>query len=132
MSDAVLPLGLFDNARPYTKRVVRQLNAAYEISLFDCAAVMIRRLLETLIIEVYEELGRAEEIKRDLLKFIRNDTLNLSRPTINGLEDFKKLGNLSAHNRKFNAKRNDIDRIRDGLRVASEELLHLCNQGPSV
>jgi hypothetical protein len=27
---------------------------------------------------------------------------------------------LSAHSRRFNARRNDIDRVRDGLRVAKE------------
>jgi hypothetical protein len=30
-----------------------------------------------------------------------------------------------AHNRRFNAHKEDIDRVRDGLRVAVEELVHL-------
>jgi hypothetical protein len=40
-----------------------------------------------------------------------------------GLRDLKQIGDLSAHNRRFNARQNDIDRVRDGLRVAAEELL---------
>jgi len=52
-------------------------------------------------------------------------TFNLGRNALRGLKDFKKLGDLSAHNRRFNADRDDIDRVRDDLRVAAEELLHL-------
>ena len=44
-----------------------------------------------------------------------------------GLRDFKNLGDLSAHNRRFNARKEDIDRVRDGLRVIVEELVHLAN-----
>ncbi len=61
-----------------------------------------------------------------LMTFLERDTsINLGRNAAKGLRDFKQLGDLSAHNRRFNACRNDIDRVRDGLRVASEELLHL-------
>ena len=96
---------------------------------------MCRRLLETLIIETYERSGRATDIKgsddqfmmlNGLITFIEADSsIHLGRNAAKGLKDFKQLGDLSAHNRRFNARRNDIDRVRDGLRVASEELLHL-------
>jgi hypothetical protein len=36
---------------------------SYDATLWDCTAVMCRRLLETSIIEVYEKLGRAPEFK---------------------------------------------------------------------
>ncbi len=96
---------------------------------------MCRRLLETLIIEVYEAKERAIEIKGSdghflmfagLLAFLERDSkVNLSRNTIKGLRDVKALGDLAAHNRRFVASRDDIDRIRDGLRIASGELLAL-------
>jgi hypothetical protein len=140
--NTVLPLELFSGARGYIRKVVVQLNAAYEYSLFDCGSVMARRLLETLIIETYEAKGRQDDLKgadgnfmmfSGLLGVVEADpsVLGLSRNAKKGLTDFKKLGDLSAHNRRFNAVQNDIDRIRDGIRVASEELLHLCGQGPS-
>lgn len=134
-SDSVLPRTLFNGTRGYLEKVVHQVNASYDIHLFDCCAVMCRRLLESLIIEVYEEDGRAPEIKgsdghffmfSDLLRVLLQDrTFNISRNAKRGLEDFKKLGDLSAHSRRFNANQNDIDRVRDGMRVAAEELLHL-------
>jgi hypothetical protein len=134
-SNSVLPLELVVGTRQYIERVVLQLNGSYDGSMFDCCAVMCRRLLETLIIEVYETHGRADELKGSdghfmmfsglLAKLEADRSFNIGRNSMQGLRDFKKLGDLSAHNRRFNARRDDIDRIRDGLRVASEELLTL-------
>ncbi len=134
-SDSVLPMDLFVRTRDYIERVVEQINKSYDAQLWDCAAVMCRRLLETLIIESYEKAGRASEIKgsdghflmlNGLIGALEKDTkLSLGRNAMKGLRDFKQLGDLSAHNRRFNARANDIDRVRDGLRVAAEELLHL-------
>ncbi len=134
-TDSVLPGSLFVGTRKYIERVVEQVNKAYDAELWDCSTVMCRRLLETLIIETYETLGRATEIKgidgqfmmlNGLITFLEKETaFSLGRNAMKGLKDFKQLGDLSAHNRRFNACRNDIDRIRDGLRIASEELLHI-------
>jgi hypothetical protein len=57
--------------------------------------------------------------------FENDKAFNLGRNGLKGLRDFKTLGDLSAHNRRFNAHKEDIDRVRDGLRVAVEELAHL-------
>lgn len=132
-SDSVLPRELFHGTRTYIEKVVYQINASYDVGLFDCCAVMCRRLLETLIIEVYETLGRANEIKSstgnffmfaDLLAFLDKDpSLHPSRNAKTALKDFKRLGDLSAHNRRHNAVKDDIDRVRDGIRVAAGELL---------
>ncbi len=133
-SDSVVPRELFEGTRGYIEKVVRQINASYDSGLYDCCAVMCRRLLETLIIEAYEAKGWAVDLKggddqfmmfSGLLNKIENDKrFNLGRSAIRGLKDFKKLGDQSAHNRKFNARKSDIDRVRDGLRDASEPLLH--------
>lgn len=60
-TDPVISASLFQNAKGYILKVVVQLNASYHYSLFDCCAVMCRRLLETLIIEAYEALNRTDE-----------------------------------------------------------------------
>jgi hypothetical protein len=88
-----------------------------------------------LLIEVYEGCGRPDDIKAgdgnfhmfaSLLRIFEADSaFQLSRNAKQGLQDFKKLGDLSAHNRRFNARMEDIDRVRDGIRVAAEELLHI-------
>lgn len=138
---SVIPLGLA-TTRGYLDRVVLQLNASYDAQLFDCCAVMCRRLLETLIIEVYEHCGRAAEIKGSDGNFLmlsglacyfeKDKAFNVGRNGMKGLRDFKSLGDLSAHNRRFNARKEDIDRVRDGLRVIVEELLYLAKLNPSA
>lgn len=138
-SGSVIPAPLV-SARGYLEKVVLQLNASYDAQLFDCCAVMCRRTLETLLIEVYEHADRATEIKgadghflmlNGLANFFEQDRrFSPSRNALQGLRDFKKLGDLSAHNRRFNARREDIDRVRDGLRVAVEELAHLAGLRP--
>ncbi|MBN68886.1 MAG: hypothetical protein CME32_06340 [Gimesia sp.] len=135
--DSVLPEGLFKSARGYTQKVVRQLNASYHHSMFDCSAVMCRRLLETLIIEGYENAKEEAKIKKNgnfkmlsgLINSVENDgVLTLGRNALQGLKDCKNIGDLSAHSRRYNARKSDIDKISGGLRVACEELLHLAGQ----
>jgi hypothetical protein len=140
-SDSVLPRNLFSGTRGYLERVVEQINKSYDSELWDCCAVMCRRLLETLIIEVYEKIGRANEIKggdghfqmfNGLITFIESDrAIHLGRNAVKGLKDHKALGDQAAHNRRFNATQNDIDRVRDGLRISAQELLHLSGLHPS-
>ena len=135
-SDSVLPFELFTGSRGYIEKVVAQLNASYDAGLYDCCAVMCRRLAETLLIEVYETKKKAATIKDNQGHFLmfsgllstleKDNVIGLSRNAMKGLKDFKTLGDLSAHNRRFNARQDDIDRVRDGLRVASEELLKIC------
>lgn len=134
-TDSVVPAELFKGTRGYIENVVRQINGSFDCGLFDCTAVMCRRLLETLIIEAYESTGRQAVLKTGdgsfmmfsgLLNVVENDKdLSMSRNGLVGLKDFKKLGDLSAHNRRFSAREDDITRIRDGIRVAAEELLHI-------
>jgi hypothetical protein len=139
-SNAVIDVELFSNSHGYIKKVVLQLNLSYDYSLFDCCSIMCRRLLETLIIEVFEEYHIESSIKdnngnyfmfSDLLNcLVQQNNFQVSRNTQKYLKEFKTLGDLSAHNRRFNARKSDIDKIKFGLRVASEELLHLAKQGP--
>jgi len=141
-SDSVLSRALFDGTRGYLEKVVDQINKSYDAQLWDCCAVMGRRLLETLIIEVYEHDRRSDEIKgpdgnfkmfNGLIDHILSDrNYNLSRNTVEGLKEQKRLGDLSAHNRRYNAQPNDIKKNSGDLRVAAEELLHLSGLHPKA
>ena len=98
---------------------------------------MIRRLLETLIIECFEKNKIQSKIKdasgnylylSDLISiFLTNKTWAVSRNTKSALPTIKKLSDLSAHNRRFNAKKLDIDQIKLELRTVIEELIHISN-----
>jgi len=58
-----LPEPIWRNTRSYIEEVCRELNGSFHQGYYNAAAVMLRRLLETLIIEAYEHLGRETEIK---------------------------------------------------------------------
>jgi hypothetical protein len=131
-SNTLFALYDFNDTRGYIEKVVQQINVSYDSQLYDCCAVMIRRLLETLIIEIYEGAGRADEIKNSdghfmmfsgLLSYLEADKkINLGRNTIFGLVDFKKIADSSAHNRRFNASKKNIDDKIDGVKLAVVEL----------
>lgn len=134
--------GIWKKTRGYIERVCVQLNGAYYHGYFDCAAVMSRRLVEILIIESYEELKREDEIKSSdgnyhMLGELINRAnasggLSLGMEAKKALTKIKKLGNRSAHNRRYYAKKPDLDPIRDELRICVEELLHLADLYPGT
>jgi len=96
---------------------------------------MVRRIIETLIIESYEHLKRETEIKgangnylmlRDLVIRANNSTgLNLGRDAKKALTDVKELGDRSAHNRRYTAVKADLDKVQSGVRVAVDEMIAL-------
>ena len=126
---------LFRNTRGYLVKVANQANGAYSQGWYDACAVMLRRLLETLIIEAFEKHGIASNIKnsqgdflylRDLIdRTISESSWNLSRNSKISMPKLKDIGDKSAHSRRFNAVREDIDRVIPDLRVVAEELLNL-------
>lgn len=136
--EMVLPLSVFKGTRGYIEIVVNQINGTYEYACYDACAVMIRRLIETLIIEAFEQNNIAENIKNqngELLPLseligcvLKETSWNVSRNTrkaLQALPDVKSIGDLSAHNRRFNAHRGDIDRIIPDIRTITQELLYI-------
>ena len=119
----------------YLINVVIQANACFEARCYDAASVMIRKLVESLIIAVYEAHGRAADIKNgsgdflmlsDLIqKVLADSAWNLGRETKTSLPKLKALGDRSAHNRRYLATKADVDAVIPGLRVVVDDLLHL-------
>lgn len=135
MSTAYIPQEIWKGTRSYIEKVAIQLCGCWENHHYDAAAVMLRRLSETLIIEAYEKLRRDQEIKdRDgnffmlgtlVDKACANSGLNLSREAKSALAEMKEQGDRFAHNRRINAVRPDLERLRSKARVAVEELISI-------
>jgi hypothetical protein len=130
----LFPLEIFAETRGYLKIVSSQAATCYDYGLFDACSVMVRKLLETLIIETFERFGVESVIKNgqgfyfylsDLINELVNNSalFRLGRNTIQSLPKLKKLGDLSAHNRRYTAKKSDIDNVKDELRICLEELI---------
>lgn len=133
----VVIFSLVKGTRGYIEKVVHQINASYEHGCYDACAVMIRRLIETLIIEVFEAYKIEARIKNsvgdflylgDLIsKMLAETAWNLGRNTKTSLPKLKNVGDISAHSRRHNAHREDIDKLKDDLRIVIQELVTLAN-----
>ena len=94
---------------------------------------MIRRLVETLIIEAFGKHGIADKIKnssgdflylRDLIGLTLSErSWNLSRNTKQALPRLKDIGDKSAHNRRFIAQRGDLQPLLADIRSVLRELV---------
>lgn len=121
--------------RGYLVTIGSQMNGSYARGWFDACAVMLRRLLEISLIEAFEAKGLGAKITdangnyfqlSDLVSAALTETSwKLSRNTRKHLPKLRDLGHSSAHGRYFMARREDLERLRDGCRVVIEEFLHL-------
>jgi hypothetical protein len=124
---------IFSGTRGYIEKIAIQASRCYKNELYDGCFVLIRRLIETLIIEAFERYGLQAKIKgkdghyfflSQLVGCLRDEGgWNLSRNAMECLPKLKKLGDASAHNRRFLAKKSDIDKL--DLRMLIEELINL-------
>lgn len=136
VSDSTLiPEILFDEIRrPYLERNVQQINAAYENNLFDACALMMRRLLEVLLIHSFEHAGIVSDItdadgsfqnlKTLINKAKSRPEIGLSATVRKSIDEFRELGNLSAHLVRYNCRKDDIRTLRMDYRATIEELLY--------
>jgi hypothetical protein len=132
--EPVLPMAVLATAPSYLQRTLIQANGCYENRWFEASSVMIRKLVENLIIDVYEKHGKSAEIQKDGEYFMLAGLVNailsqahwkLQRETTRALPELKKLGDRAAHNRRYWATQQDIDKILSGLRATVDDLLHL-------
>lgn len=117
----------------YLDSLIKQINACYRENCYDAAAVIMRRLFEILLILTYQHLEIDDEIKDSngyymmldsiVNKAKLNKKLNLSRIKMQ-FDNFRKVGNFSAHKIYYNASIKDIDDIKKDYRVMLEELYH--------
>ncbi|MEO1350394.1 MAG: hypothetical protein AAFW84_16580 [Cyanobacteria bacterium J06635_15] len=127
-----LPKAVWEGTRGYIQKIAEQVNGTYEFEFYDGCAVLARRLTETLLIEAYEAQGSGSSIKDSdnnyhmlgmIIDHAVNGGLPLGRDPKRDLPKIKTLGDRSAHNRRFVAKKADLDKIESAFRLIVEELL---------
>ena len=135
-----LPEPVWRSTRGYIEEICRELNGSFHHAYYNAAAVMLRRLLETLIIEAYEHLNRETEIKDGGGNYLMLGELaeracgekghkgvNLGRDSKNALKEARNVGNWSAHARRFLAHAGDLTKFQAGLRLLVQELIQITN-----
>ncbi len=139
VSGDLLDPALVSGTRGYLERIVHQINGSYESGFHDAAAVLCRRLMESLLIEIYIHQKRTSEIRtagaflqlERLIAFIRNDrSVTLSRNAPKTMTDVKQLGDAAAHDRVYITRQGDIDDIKPRYRRLLQELLALSGIRP--
>jgi hypothetical protein len=134
-TQSVLPFSVVRNTRGYIERIANQVNGTYENGWYDACTVMIRRLLETLIIEAFEHHKISANIKnnagdfvylKDLIDMcVSESAWNLSRNCKRAMPRLKDIGDKSAHSRRYNAHRGDIAPLLADIRLVVQELIYL-------
>lgn len=128
-----IPLSLLENTRNYIQEIARQMCCCYDLGLSDASLVMLRKLLETLIIECFERFGISEQIQdknrhflflSDLIPlYVESKSWNTSRNLKDNIKTIKTYGDLSAHNRRFIAQREDLNKIKFEARQVIQEII---------
>jgi hypothetical protein len=136
--DGLFPICILKQAgRGYMVNVGIQMNGSYKSGWCDAAAVMMRRLLETVIVEAFEANHMDSRIKdgggeffqlTELVNAALNEpSWNLTRTTKKALPKLRNVGHLSAHSRRYNARTPELNALAPEVRVVIEEFLNLAN-----
>lgn len=132
VTGAVIPQDWVAGTRPYLEQIVYQINATYEYGMYDACAVLCRRLMESLIIEIYIHEKRHADIQTSgvflmlerLIAYIVADAnINLARNTPKTMREVKQLGDTAAHDRTYITPQVDIDDVKARYRRLIQELL---------
>ncbi len=133
----VIYMSLVKGKRGYIEKLSHQINGSYENGWYDGCAVMIRRLIETLIIECFESKKISHKIKNGTDDFVYLSDLitatlsegswNIGRNAKKSLKALKDIGDKSAHSRRFIAQRRDIDKVMADIRNVVQELVCLAS-----
>lgn len=133
ISTDFIDISIVQDAPYYIKGLTKQTAQCYECALYDATLVLMRKLIETLIIETFERFGVDNLIKdangdffflSNLIpKYENSGKWNVSRNLHKNIEKVKRYGDLSAHNRRFQAKKSDIDDFKFELRQVIQEMV---------
>ena len=133
LSSDLIDISIFEYAPYYLIEIAKEMIHTYDSGYYNATLVLMRKLIETMIVECYERYGIDAEIKDAtgtfyelsglIPKYLSSNKWNVSRNINKSMESVKKFGDLSAHNRRFLAKKSDIDSFRFELRQALQEIL---------
>jgi hypothetical protein len=134
-SDNLFPKDILEGCRSYIIDISNQAIACFDKGLYDACSIMLRKLIEVLIIEAFERYSISGKVKNDrgdffylsdLITCLLNEKKwNIGRNAKDGFSKIKKIGDMSAHNRRYFSKKPDIDDIRENIRICIQELIVL-------
>lgn len=134
-SNDLFPISIFDDTRKYLLGFAKEAAASYDYGLYNSCFFMLRKILETLIIELFERHSIDNKIKNnnggylflsDLIsKAVSENTWHLTKISREDMPKLKKLADSSVHSKRFSAKKIDIENIKTEIRIIFQELISL-------
>jgi len=131
-TDDIVPFELYRGTRQNIERIADQINKSFYFSIYDGAAILMRRLIEMLLILAFQEINQEDSIRGadgNYLKLsqiineaAQNKAVNISRNAKIYLGLFKETGDLSAHNPFHTALRRDLELLQPKFRHLVQEL----------
>ncbi|WP_319383792.1 hypothetical protein [Roseibium sp.] len=131
-NESILTASSCTGGRRYLVSLVEQINGSYTYGFYDGAAVLMRRMMESLIISSFEKKGKEAQIRdadgnylmlKDLISQAKNPSnFRLSRGMGDVMDSIKDLGDTAAHNRTYITKKTDVDNVQSKFRRLIEEL----------
>lgn len=134
VTGSILDPVLVKGTRRYIEQLVFEINGTYEYGFYDGTASLCRRLMESLLIEVYIHQHRGSEIRQGtsflglekLISHVQQDsTVILARNSPKTMQELKRLGDTASHDRVYITQKDDIDDIKPRIRRLVQELLSL-------
>ena len=136
-AEELIDSSLVKGTRGYIEWTFREINVTYREKCYTSCAAMLRRLLETLIFEVYDADRHVSSLRRpnDASKFLNLGDLvsrthqdykdDLTEKAKDVMPKIRDLGNVFVHNRRVYARESDIARLQFDIRIMVEEMLAL-------
>ena len=140
-SEAFIDPAIFQGMPDYVTRLVPQINGCWEREWYEACVLVCRRLVETLIIELYHQRGWIADIRsrdgtfmklQNLVDKVCGDgRISLGKHPKRGLAEIKKFGDVAAHDYRVQVRKSHIETHRTDLRLACERLVFIANRrGP--
>src|SRR5580692_3188788 len=102
--------------------MIPQANGCWERGWYEGCALILRRLVETLIIELYHQRGWITDIKNNddtffqlqalVGKVCSDGRIGLGHSHKRGLNEIKKFGDVAAHDHRVKVRKPDLERHR--------------------
>lgn len=116
----------------YLDKIIKQINHTYSHNCYDACAVLMRRLFEILLVLTYQNTGNEAAITRSdgthlmlegiVKDAVQNKGLGIPSRISKNFNDFREVGNNSAHSITYTAGQKDITDIQRNYRVMMEDL----------
>lgn len=133
LSDSVISRSQFENQRKPWRDLVAEINGCYDHGFYDGAAVLSRRLVETLIIAAFKAKNAEAAIKTPsgdnkmldgLIAVLLSGTpIKLTKSAKPALAPVKLVGDNAAHSLNHITTKQDIDGVSPHVRLLISEFL---------